>query len=145
MTTTHAIYELFEPLLGGVPVRILSDGEVRDIDGFWATVRARGITRLLLVPSLLQACLELEGFVAPPLKVLVLMGEHVAVRGFRREYPGPLRVHAGRPVREGPRCGTQPPALIGGDWSHGGHRSPVFDDQSGPVAVFRLPRTQRPA
>jgi hypothetical protein len=50
MTTTHAIYELFEPLLGGVPVRILSDGD-----------------------------------------------------------------------------------------------SPVFDDQSGPVAVFRLPRTQRPA
>ena len=56
---THAIYELFEPLLRGVPVTIFSDPEVRDTDGFVAAVRTRGITRLLVVPSLLQASLDL--------------------------------------------------------------------------------------
>ena len=55
MTTTHAIYELFEPLLAGIPVRVIGDAEVRDLEGFWDTIRARPITRLLIVPSQLRA------------------------------------------------------------------------------------------
>jgi amino acid adenylation domain-containing protein len=77
MTTTHAIYELFEPLLRGAPVRIVADEEVRDLERFWDTIRAGGISRLLIVPSLLQASLDMPGFVAPRLEVLVLMGEYV--------------------------------------------------------------------
>ncbi len=77
MTTTHAIYELFEPLLRGVPVVLVGDEAVRDVRGFLATLHAEGVTRLLIVPSLLRALLELPGFVAPPLRVLVLMGEYV--------------------------------------------------------------------
>lgn len=77
MTTTHAIYELFEPLLRGVPVMILSDEEVRDLGGFWETIARTGISRLLIVPSLLQASLDLPGFVAPAINVMVLMGEYV--------------------------------------------------------------------
>lgn len=77
MTTTHAIYELFEPLLRGIPVHILSDHDARALETFWETVRAQGISRLLLVPSVLQASLEMPGFMAPPLKVVVLMGEYV--------------------------------------------------------------------
>jgi len=77
MTTTHAIYELFEPLLQGVPVVLISDREVRNLEGFWDTVRARRVSRLLVVPSQLQASLAMPGFVPPPARVLVLMGEYV--------------------------------------------------------------------
>lgn len=77
MTTTHAVYELFEPLLRGVPVWILADSDVRDLAGFWNAVRDRGISRLLLVPSFLQASLEHGDVSAPGLKLVVLMGEYV--------------------------------------------------------------------
>lgn len=77
MTTTHAIYELFEPLLRGIPVHILSDQDARALEAFWETVRSRAISRLLLVPSVLQASLDMPGFLAPPVKVVVLMGEYV--------------------------------------------------------------------
>lgn len=77
MTTTHAIYELFEPLLRGIPVLIISDEETRDLAGFWDTIRAHSISRLLIVPSALQVSLDMPGFVAPTFKVVVLMGEYV--------------------------------------------------------------------
>lgn len=80
MTTTHAIYELFEPLLRGIPVRVISDPDVQHVESFWETIRAQSISRLLIVPSLLQAALDVPGFVAPPLKVLTLMGEYVSPR-----------------------------------------------------------------
>ena len=77
MTTTHAIYELFEPLLRGIPVHIISDQEVRSLESFWDKITALGITRLLIVPTTLQASLDIPGFRPPPLRVLVLMGEYV--------------------------------------------------------------------
>lgn len=76
--TTHAVYELFEPLLRGVAVRIVSDESLRDLANFWELLAQERVTRLLIVPSMLQASLELPGFVPPPLQVLVLMGEHVS-------------------------------------------------------------------
>jgi len=78
MTTTHALYELFEPLLRGVPIEIIPDDVARDLEQFWRIVRTRGVSRLLLVPSALRATLDMPGFVAPPLRVVVLMGEYVA-------------------------------------------------------------------
>lgn len=78
MTTTHAVYELFEPLLRGVAVRILPDAAVRALESFWDALRRHRITRLLIVPSMLQASLDMPGFVAPELRVLVLMGEYVS-------------------------------------------------------------------
>ena len=77
MTTTHSIYELFEPLLAGVPVTVIPDAGVRDLEGFWDTIRAEGVTRLLLVPSLLRASLDMPEFSAPPFRSLTLMGEAV--------------------------------------------------------------------
>ncbi len=77
MTTTHAIYELFEPLLKGTPVMLISDQEVRNLEGFWDTLRDKGISRLLVVPSQLQASFAIRGFVPPAMRVLVLMGEYV--------------------------------------------------------------------
>ena len=77
MTTTHAIYELFEPLLRGVPTLIIGDHETRDLEGFWRTINTWSITRLLVVPSALQVSMEFPGFAAPSLRVVVLMGEYV--------------------------------------------------------------------
>lgn len=77
MTTTHSIYELFEPLLAGVPVVLLSDDTVRDLDSFWRTLEEHAVSRLLIVPSYLRVSLEAPGFAPPSLRVLVLMGEPV--------------------------------------------------------------------
>ncbi len=79
MTTTHSVYELFEPLLKGVPVVIYSDNDTRNIAGLSASWRADGITRLLLVPSLLNALVDVDrqGLKASPVRVVVLMGEAV--------------------------------------------------------------------
>ncbi len=79
MTTTHALYELLEPLLQGVSVTLVPDHEVRDLERFWERVRHEEISRLLLVPSQLQASLGMPGFEVPQhLRVLVLMGEYVS-------------------------------------------------------------------
>jgi amino acid adenylation domain-containing protein len=75
--TTHAVYELFEPLLRGMAVRIVPDETLRDLASFWDSLTEESATRLLIVPSMLQASLDLPGFAPPPLRVLVLMGEHV--------------------------------------------------------------------
>jgi non-ribosomal peptide synthetase component F len=78
MTTTHAIYELFEPMLRGVPVHIIPDEEVRNLESFWAGLKERNVSRLLIAPSMLQASLDIPSLALPPVKVLVLMGEHVS-------------------------------------------------------------------
>jgi hypothetical protein len=80
MTTTHAIYELFEPLLRGVPTHILSDDDVRHLDRFWQLVRERRVTRLLVVPSMLQTSLDTTAVDVPDLTMLVLMGERLPPR-----------------------------------------------------------------
>jgi amino acid adenylation domain-containing protein len=74
-STTHSVYELFEPLLAGATTVLVPDADVRDLERFWRTVRERGVTRLLIVPSALRASLDLPGFAPPPLAVVVLMGE----------------------------------------------------------------------
>jgi len=80
MVTTHAVYELFEPLLRGIPVHVIADQQVKSLVPFWETIHTQAISRLLIVPSLLQASLDMPDFVAPPLKVLVLMGEYVSAK-----------------------------------------------------------------
>jgi enterobactin synthetase component F len=78
MTTTHSIYELFEPLLRGTRLTIMSDSEARDLDSFWSRLAEKNITRLLIVPSALQASLQMPAFTAEQIRVLVLMGEYVS-------------------------------------------------------------------
>ena len=77
MTTTHMVYELFEPLLCGAPAVLIPDLEVRQLERFWDVVRHRGVTRLLVVPSMLQAAFARRDFRVPDVDVLVLMGEYV--------------------------------------------------------------------
>ena len=77
-TTTHAVYELFEPLLRGMPCLLLPDEGVRDLERFWAEVRDAGVTRLLLVPSMLRATLESDVEIPSGLRAVILMGEAVS-------------------------------------------------------------------
>jgi len=77
MTTTHSLYELFEPLLGGAPVVLIGDQQARNLEEFWEVVRLEGVTRLLLVPSALRASLGMPDFSPPPLRALILMGEYL--------------------------------------------------------------------
>jgi acyl-coenzyme A synthetase/AMP-(fatty) acid ligase len=84
-TTTHCLYELFEPLLGGAPSVIIPDDIARDVEAFWELVDELGVTRLLVVPSFVRASLEMPGFAAPArVRILTLMGEpvdpHLAAR-----------------------------------------------------------------
>lgn len=76
-TTTHAVYELFEPLLAGIPTLILDDAAARDLEQFWARLEEARVSRLLMVPSAMTASLSLPKFRPPDLKVLVLMGERI--------------------------------------------------------------------
>ena len=78
MTTTHSLYELFEPLLAGVETIIVPDHEVRELERFWEVIREHGVTRILIVPSPLRASLEMPGFEPPPFRVVVIMGEYVS-------------------------------------------------------------------
>lgn len=96
-TTTHGVYELFEPLLRGAPTVIVADDQVRDLEQFWALVRSRGVTRLLIVPSAMQASLDLPDFQPPALKVVVLMGEHLPSALAQRivsAFTGPTRLYS---------------------------------------------------
>jgi amino acid adenylation domain-containing protein len=98
MTTTHAVYELFEPLLRGVPVVIVSDSEAKTLETFWETIRRRSISRLLIVPSVLQASLDMPDFSPPAaLRVLVLMGEYVHASLAQRTaaaFPATTRIYS---------------------------------------------------
>ncbi len=96
-TTTHGIYELFEPLLRGTPVLVMPDADARNLETFWEVLRARGVSRLLIVPSALQSSIDMPGFEPPPLNVVVLMGEYVnprlAERAARR-FPASTKLYS---------------------------------------------------
>ncbi len=77
MTTTHSIYELFEPLLRGVELHIIDDEMARSVETFWQQVDHLGIQRLLIVPSFLRATLADPNFVSKNVRTLILMGEPV--------------------------------------------------------------------
>ncbi len=97
MTTTHSIYELFEPLLMGVETLIVPDDEVRDLERFWEVIKRNDVTRLLIVPSPLRASLAMPGFQPPPLEVVVIMGEYVSPRladEALRRFPATTRIYS---------------------------------------------------
>ena len=64
LTTTlsfvDAVWELFGPLLKGVPVVLIPDEVVKDFGPLVETLAASNVTRFVLVPSLLDALLENE-------------------------------------------------------------------------------------
>jgi amino acid adenylation domain-containing protein len=57
-TFVDFVWELFGPLVGGVPSVILSPAQVRDPLALAAALQSHGVTRLTLVPSLLKSLLD---------------------------------------------------------------------------------------
>ena len=53
-----SVWEIFAPLLHGLPTVIIPDRAVKDINQFLQTLSNRNVTRLVLVPSLLRALLD---------------------------------------------------------------------------------------
>ena len=53
-----SLWEIFGPLLRGVPLHILSDDVVRDPERLVDALSAKRVTRIVLVPSLLRALLD---------------------------------------------------------------------------------------
>ncbi len=91
LTTTlsfvDAVWELFGPLLKGVPVVLIPDEVVKDFGPLVETLAASNVTRFVLVPSLLDALLENEPDLAkklPHLKHWTSSGEALSVELVRR-------------------------------------------------------------
>lgn len=144
MTTTHAVYELFEPLLRGIPVCIIPDQQAKTLEPFWHVIRRQAISRLLLVPSVLQASLDMPGFAPPDIKVLVLMGEYVSARLAARAaaaFPLSTKIYSIYGSTEASStlvCDVRKSVQLGGELPLGEPISPdirthVLDDDLAPV------------
>lgn len=88
-----SVAELFGPLLRGVPSVIVPDQDVADPRAFLRTLSAAGVTRVVLVPSLLRMLLEAQagGAVRPArLRLWTVSGEELPVSvlsRFREFFP----------------------------------------------------------
>ncbi len=67
-----AAWEIFGPLLGGVPSVILPDATVKDPDALVRALAQHSVTRITLVPSLLKVLLEANRNLAEALPKLTL-------------------------------------------------------------------------
>ena len=92
--SVDSVWEIFGPLLGGVPTVILTDHQLHDVDRLVAALADRRVTRLVLGPSLLASLLDATGDLGPRLPELRhyvitggLLGADLATR-FRRAVPG---------------------------------------------------------
>jgi amino acid adenylation domain-containing protein len=67
-----AIWEIFGPLLKGVPLVIIPDQDVKDPEQFISALAANKITRLVLVPSLLRVLLDQKTILLKRLSLIKL-------------------------------------------------------------------------
>ena len=77
-----SVWELFGPLLKGVPVVIVPHDVVNDPIGLIDTSAYHGVTRITLVPSLLRVMLEVKEDIhnrLPGLQVWVVSGEPLSI------------------------------------------------------------------
>ena len=89
-----SVWEIFGPLLRGVPTVVIPDEVVREPRRLIQMLAGHRVTRIVLVPSLLKAMLETEpelGARVPNLRLWVASGEALGrdlVRRFRECVPG---------------------------------------------------------
>ncbi len=80
LSFVDSVWEIFGPLLAGVPQVIIANDKVRDPAAFLAFLGKHQVTRLLVVPSLLKSILNADidlGAVAPSLRYLFTSGERI--------------------------------------------------------------------
>ena len=93
LSFVDSIWEIFGPLLQGVPLVIIPDDTVKDPQRFVAALSVNKVTRLVLVPSLLRVILEIGEDLARQLSDLrycVCSGETLPVdlaTAFREQFP----------------------------------------------------------
>jgi amino acid adenylation domain-containing protein len=78
LSFVDSVWEIFGPLLKGVPLVIIPDEDVKDARRLIETLAHEGVTRIVLVPSLLRAMLDVEpelGQKLPQLKICISSGE----------------------------------------------------------------------
>src|SRR6266850_652409 len=94
-----SIWEIFGPLLQGIPLVIIPDDAPKDPRRLVEILSANGVTRLVLVPSLLRVILELETDLAkkvPRLKYWTSSGEALPAalaRSFKETLPGAVLIN----------------------------------------------------
>lgn len=69
-----SIANLFLPLMRGVPVVVLSDEQIRDSNQMMTVLESEGVTRLVLVPSVLQQILDPRFDAASRLRKITTIG-----------------------------------------------------------------------
>src|SRR5262249_24696248 len=93
LSFVDSIWEIFGPLLQGVPLVIIPDEMVKDPRQFLAALSENRISRLVLVPSLLRVMLattEDLGALLPALRYCVCSGETLPIDlavAFRQQLP----------------------------------------------------------
>ena len=96
LSFVDSIWEIFGPLLAGVPLVILPDEIVKDVDRFVDALSTASITRLVLVPSLLHAMLGTGESLSKRLSKLkswTCSGEALSLalaNSFRQQFPDAL-------------------------------------------------------
>jgi amino acid adenylation domain-containing protein len=94
LSFVDSVWEIFGPLLQGIPSVIIPDEITREPDRFIETLAANAVTRLVAVPSLLEMLLtgnEDLGKKLPALKYCVSSGEALSAdlcRRFQEALPG---------------------------------------------------------
>ena len=94
LSFVDSVWEIFGPMLQGVPVVIVPGDALKDPQRFIETLAASKVSRMVLVPSLLRALLD--GFPdlqqqLPHLRIWITSGEEISVElanRFRRAMPG---------------------------------------------------------
>ena len=79
-----SLWEIFGTLLQGVPIVILDDDTLKDPRRLVRALDEHGVTRLVLVPSLLRVLLEEPAPLLPKLKICVTSGEALPVELWQR-------------------------------------------------------------
>jgi amino acid adenylation domain-containing protein len=93
LSFVDSIWEIFGPLLHGVPLVIFADDVVRDVNRFIEALSETNVTRLVLVPSLLRAMFETGTDIArrlPRLKSWTCSGEALPsalAHNFQAQFP----------------------------------------------------------
>ena len=94
LSFVDSIWEIFGPLLAGIPSLVLDDASARDVPRFMQLLAQHKVSRLVLVPTLLRAMLEIApdlGSRLPALAHWISSGEALPadlVAAFRRAAPG---------------------------------------------------------
>ncbi|HLH60440.1 MAG TPA: non-ribosomal peptide synthetase [Ktedonobacteraceae bacterium] len=95
LSFVDSVWEIFGPLLQGIPVVIIPDPLVKDSRQLLQTLAAHAVTRIVLVPSLLRVLLESENLQnsLPCLKYWTSSGETLSVdlaQRFLRQMPNSI-------------------------------------------------------